>query len=282
MWNLKRPDISAVRSHLDAVFPPQAVPALLTAADKDALEQLYKDYEQANGRPLSSLKAANLGDAVLVQVLAAYGQVADSGKLSALRSALMLSADECPYCGFGEIRDLDHHLQKAHFQCFSIFPLNLVPACAKCNGHKPRKPKAASDKHQIHAYLEDMSAHQFLVADVTLKKSAMSVRFRIEKSGKVTGELFARLCQHLEDFHLNDRYPARVNIFLSGQKTGLELAFEGGGAKAVRAFLKRSADANEAVFGKNDWRTALFVALAKSKRFCKGGFLQALGYKVKS
>jgi len=281
MWNLKKPNISAVRSHLDTIFPPSAVPVLLTAEHKDALERLYKDYEQASGRPLSTLKAANLEGAVSAQVLAAYSEVTDGGKLSALRSALMLSVDECPYCGFGEIRDLDHHLQKAHFQCFSIFPLNLVPACAKCNGHKPRKPRTDPDKHHIHAYLEDVSAHMFLVADVVLKKNAMIVRFRIKKSRKVKGELFARLCQHLEDFHLNDRYPARVNIFLSEQKTGLEFAFNVGGADAVRAFLERSADASEAAFGKNDWRTALFIALAKSKRFCKGGFYQALGYKSK-
>lgn len=281
MWNLKRPDISAVRSHLDTVFPLQAAPALLTTAHKDTLEQLYKDYEQANGRPLATLKSASLGDAVSAHVLAAYREVTDGGKLSALRSALKLSVDACPYCGFGEIRDLDHHLQKAHFQCFSIFPLNLVPACAKCNGHKPRKPRTDPNKHHIHAYLEDVSAYKFLVADVVLKREAMSVRFRVKKSRKMSRELFARLSQHLEDFHLNDRYPARVNIFLSEQKPGLEFAYDTGGADAVRAFLERSANASESSFGKNDWRTALFNALARSRRFCKGGFYQALGYKRK-
>ena len=175
MWNLKRPDISAVRSHLDTVFPPKAVPVLLTIAQKDALEQLYKDYEEADGRPLATLNPVNLGGAVPAHLLAAYNEVTEGGKLSALRSALKLSVDECPYCGFGEIRDLDHHLQKAHFQCLSIFPLNLVPSCAKCNGHKPRKPKPDPKKHHIHAYLEDVSAYNFLVADVVLKKKAMKL-----------------------------------------------------------------------------------------------------------
>lgn len=278
MWNLKSPDISGVRAHLDQVFPDGAAAPVVGPAQKDEMEVLYKKYEQSLGRPDPAWINGGLSEDAREAMLGAYGEVSDTGKLSALRSALKLGVDECPYCGFGEIKDLDHHLQKAHFNCFSIFPLNLVPACSKCNGHKPRKPRTDPNKHNLHAYLEDVSKHRFLVADVTLTKKAMSVTYKIERSGGMSKELHARLKQHLEDFRLNDRYPAQVNIFLSEQKTGIAFAYEMGGAKGVRKYLECSAQADEKTFGANDWRVALLSALAQCKPFCKGGFYKVLGY----
>ncbi|WP_321801668.1 HNH endonuclease signature motif containing protein [Burkholderia sp. BCC1988] len=278
MWNLKKPDVSRVRDDLDTVFPDDQAGLVVGSVQKDVIERLYNEYIQANGRPNSAWLQGGLSKSVREALLEAYGQVSDTGKLSTLRSALKLSVNECPYCGFGEIKDLDHHLQKAHYNCFSIFPLNLVPACSKCNGHKPRKPRSDPNKHHLHAYLEDVSKHRFLVAAVTIKGKAMSVEFKIKRSAGMNRELKARLEQHLDDFHLNDRYPAQVNIFLSEQKTGIEMAYEYGGAKGLRMFLERSAAADEDVFGKNDWRAALLLALAKCKPFCKGGFYKVLGY----
>lgn len=278
MWNLKRPDISDARTHLDTLFPDGTATSVVGPAQKEAVEQLYKEYEQAQGRPDPAWFKAGLTKQVSEAILDAYGEVSDTGKLKALRSALKLLASECPYCGFGEIKDLDHHLQKAHFNCFSIFPLNLVPACSKCNGHKPRKPRSDPNKHHLHAYLEDVSKHRFLVADVKLSKSAMSVTFKIKHSAGMSAELNDRLNQHLKDFHLNDRYPAQVNIFLSEQKTAIAFVHEVGGAMGVRKFLERSAKADEKTFGTNDWRVALLFALAQCKPFCKGGFYKVLGY----
>lgn len=279
MWNLTMPDITAARAQLDVLFPDTDTTPVLTAEEKDILENLYQEYEQAAGRPNPTWLEGGLTKSVRNAVLAAYGEISDRGKLSELRSSLKLSVNECPYCGFGEIKDLDHHLQKAHFECFSVFPLNLVPACSKCNGHKPRKPRFQPKKHHLHAYLEDVSEYRFLVADVALNAKAMSVQFRIEQAEGMSDELFARLQQHLIDFHLNDRYPAQVNIFLSEQKTGLAFAYEVGGSKAVRTFLERSAKANENSFGKNDWRVALLSALSRNKAFCRRGFFHALGYE---
>lgn len=278
MWNLKNPDITEVRVHLDTLFPDDAVPSVVGAAEKDAVQKLYEEYVQGDGRPNTKWLKAGLTKEVREALLNAYSEVSDNGKLKALRSALKLLANECPYCGFGEIKDLDHHLQKAHFNCFSIFPLNLVPACSKCNGHKPRKPKDDASKHHLHAYLEDVSKHRFLVANVKMSKNAMGVTFQIKPSAGMSVELISRLKQHIKDFHLNDRYPAQVNVFLGEQKTAIAFAYEIGGEQGLRRFLERSAEADEKTFGTNDWRVALLSALARCRPFCKGGFLSVLGY----
>ena len=277
MWHLPTPSIAAAQAHLDELFPDDVPGSALSKIDKEMVCALYDAYKQAAGRPNVDWKEAGLPTAARVALLEAYSAVSEVGKLKALRSALKLKVNECPYCGFGEIKDLDHHLQKAHFNCFSIFALNLVPACSKCNGHKPRKPRMDPKRQHIHAYLEDTSGLQFLSADVLIGPKSMQVKFKIDKAQGMSVELYARLVQHLKDFRLNDRYPAQVNVFLSEQKPSLEFAFEVGGQDGVRCLLERSRLAMRQTFGANDWREALLQALASSDQFCAGAFRLALG-----
>jgi len=280
MWNLERPDITGVRGDLDAVFPETAVPAIATAEEKDAIEALYEAYRAILGRPSDAILGNDLSGELRQAVHDAYKEVQGKGKLSALRNVLKLLAPECPYCGFGQIQDLDHHLPKAIYKPFSIFPLNLVPCCTTCNRGKPRKPNRDPRFHMLHAYLEDVSAYEFLVAEVQLDPASGSLKvdFDIAKPVDMDDELHARLVNHLSDFDLHERYPAQINIYLGGLDTAFEQAFEFGGAEGLRSFLTRSAEKNADRFGPNDWRTALLRGLSASNEFCNGGFFAALGY----
>jgi hypothetical protein len=278
MWNLSIPSEASAKADLDLLFPDGDAASVLKASDKLKVQALYADYKAALGRPNMVWKTAGLTKEARAALLEAYGAVSENGKLADLRAALKLNVVECPYCGFGEIRDLDHHLQKAHFNCFSIFALNLVPACSKCNGHKPRTPRTDPKKQHIHAYLESVPQVRFLFADVVVDAKSMRVKFKIDKVAGIGDELFARLEQQLKDFHLNDRYPAQVNVFLSEQKPGLEFAFESRGQVGVKLLLERSQLAMQDAFGMNDWRVALLEALASSDHFCAGGFRLALGF----
>ncbi|MBV1810085.1 HNH endonuclease signature motif containing protein [Pseudomonas viridiflava] len=277
MWNLKKPSLASIRSDLDTLFPEGLGPAL-SEDDKLKTLALYAEYEDALGEPDPAWKTKSLSDNSRQLLLAAYSEVSDNGELSLLRAALKKGAKKCPYCGFGEIRDLDHHLQKQHYKCFSIFALNLVPSCSKCNGHKPRKPPSTRDKFHIHAYLDDVKHFNFLVADIELKDGALSVIFKIEKRPGMTTELTRRLRQHLTDFKLNERYVAQITNYLESQATGLDDNFKSGGAPAVQAYLLRTADSITRLNGANDWRGALVIALADSEEFCNEGFYDVLGF----
>ena len=280
MWNLERPDIADVRGHLDTVFPAVPAPPIASNADKDALISLYGDYETAHGHPEPGLLGNGLSVQLRQAVHDAYSEVQEKGKLSALRTALKLIAEECPYCGFGQIQDLDHHLPRGVYKPFSIFALNLVPSCATCNRRKSRVPKADPTKHLLHAYLEDVSAYDFLRTAILLDATdgSLQVRFSVAKPGGMSDELHSRLVNHFVEFGLHERYPAQANIYLSGLHTAFELAFNSGGGGALRAFLERSAEKSIERFGINDWRTALLRGLAHSNEFCDGGFVAALGY----
>lgn len=280
MWNLSGPLLTDVRLQLDTVFPDDAIPVVATHAEKDSLEDLYEDYRAALGRPSVALKGPNLAILFKQAVHDAYKEVQAAGKLSALRNSLKLLAAECPYCGFGQIQDLDHHLPKAVFKPFSIYPLNLVPCCATCNRGKPRKPRDDGNEHLLHPYLEDVSAYEFMAADVGLDPihGSLQIKFNVTKPAGMSDELHRRLLNHFKVFDLNERYVAQVNIYLGGLEAALQQAYDVTGPVSLREFLLRSSETNARRFGRNDWRTALMLGLAGCYEFCNGGFVKALGY----
>jgi hypothetical protein len=277
VWNLTKPSLTSIRSDLDLLFPEGAGSGV-SENDKLRILELYDEYEDELGEPNPVWKTKFLSDGSRDLLLAAYAQVSDKGQLSLLRTALKKGALKCPYCGFGEIRDLDHHLPKKHYKCFSVFALNLIPSCSKCNGHKPRTPPSVKEKYHIHAYLDDVSAYDFLVADVEISDGALTVVFRIERRPGMSNELTKRLRHHLRDFRLNERYVAQITNYLQHQETGLADNFRSEGAPGVRAYLLRTAESIARTNGANDWRGALVLALADSDEFCDGGFYEVLGF----
>ncbi len=277
MWNLTKPSLNSIRSDLDVLFPEGSGPGI-SNDEKLRILELYDEYEALLGEPNPRWKKKYLSDISRDLLLAAYAEVSDKGELSFLRAELKKGAKKCPYCGFGEIRDLDHHLPKKHYKCFSVFALNLVPSCSKCNGHKPRTPPSERGRYHIHAYLDDVSAFEFLVADIEISDGALSVIFRVEQRLGMSNELTTRLRQHLTDFKLNERYVAQITNYLESQETGLDDNFKSGGAPEVRAYLLRTAESISRTNGCNDWRAALVVALADSEVFCDGGFYEVLGF----
>jgi hypothetical protein len=62
-------------------------------------------------------------------VKAAYDQVQEGGRLSDLRARLKNVPGHCPYCGIGEIGDLDHFLPQTTYQLLAIYARNLIPCC---------------------------------------------------------------------------------------------------------------------------------------------------------
>jgi hypothetical protein len=282
MWKLDRPSIQDVKSELDIGLGVGMArqPIIPTDAEKAALWVMYEEFELSLGRPKTELEGNALRPAFLQAVHDAYKQVQDNGDLAELRNALKLGATECPYCGFGQIQDLDHHLPKGAYKLFSIFPLNLVPSCATCNRGKPRKPNPDAAKDLLNVYLEDSSKHDFFIAAATIDPGtgALDIQFKIAFLKEMDGELHSRLTHHIDSFKLQNRLRAQVNIYLGSLEVSIQDQFLSGGGNAVEDYLRRSSEANSRRFGRNDWRTAVLRGLASCREFCHGGFAKALGH----
>ncbi|MGE8237005.1 MAG: hypothetical protein ACN6PQ_12105 [Stenotrophomonas indicatrix] len=274
MWNLNPLKGFDAREHLDIAFADNEV----TNAEKDFLIGLYEKYREGLGRPSEALCAPGQRQGLYSLVHDAYGMIQDNGRLKNLRADLKLLADYCPYCGFGQISDLDHLLQRSRFKLLSIFALNLVPCCGVCNRGKRKKPASNPAKHQLHTYLESVSQFEFLRATATIRSStgALSVEYSVEQCIGMSDELFSRLKFHLIEFKLQEKYVKQVNIHLNEQIAALRMAYRNGPSE-LRNFLLATAHAHKENFGANDWRTALFLALAQCEAFWSGGFERALG-----
>ena len=69
--------------------------------------ETYGRYDDSNGLPSHAMLALRLGPRFLDALYDAYGEVQEGGRLASLRSGLKIGVQKCPYCGFGEVRDLD-------------------------------------------------------------------------------------------------------------------------------------------------------------------------------
>lgn len=278
MWRVPRPSTAAVKDQLDLALRVRVSgqSSLGTLAEKTAVLDLYQQYEANAGRPTNALLGAGMRGAFLDAMRDAYKHVQDNGRLASLRAELKSTADQCPYCGFGEVADLDHHLQRAHYRPVSIFPLNLIPACAQCNRIKPKNQIVDPAKHGLNSYLEDVTTYKFLVANVSIEPitRAVVVEFQVRQSFGMSDEMFNRLTNHLVVFDLQERYGTQINIYLSGLETSFLDNYNSGGGAAVARFLRKSSKASEKQFGWNDWRAALLRGLCKCRDFCDGGFMR--------
>lgn len=240
----------------------------LSDVERAAILAVYELYEAVLGQPNAELIPAALNTA-RPHLQAAYDQVQIGGRLATLRERLLASTDQCPYCGFGEPRDLDHYLPRSVYGDLAIYPRNLVPSCSPCNNAKRTVVPGmgpAQGPGLIHAYFQALPEIDFLKANVTFVAGALEVRFEIDAT-QVDPGLATKLQFQLDRLKLNTRYRGQINIFLSEQRTAM-LMFRELEAALFGQYLSRCADNLAGQFGRNDWRVALLRALSANPGFC--------------
>tara|TARA_R110000787_G_scaffold52367_3_gene123364 strand:+ start:2448 stop:3338 length:891 start_codon:yes stop_codon:yes gene_type:complete len=241
----------------------------LSTAERAAIHTVYKLYDAMLGQPHEGLKPAAL-DAARPFLYSAYDQIQIGGRLAALRAHLLASVDSCPYCGFGEPRDLDHYLPRSQYGELAIYPNNLIPSCAPCNNAKRTVVPGLGTAHGpglIHPYYQDLPDLDFLKADIVFENGSLSVSFRIENTG-IDPDLATKLQFQLDRLKLNGRYPKQINKFINEQRTAI-LMFKGLGVEVLSDYLQRNAASLAGSFHRNDWRVALLRGLAEAPDFCQ-------------
>lgn len=270
MWVMPPQDVGDLDDALDrALIYANGNPVYpLTDVERAAIHVVYQLYDAMLGQPDVGLTPAVL-DAARPYLRDGYNQIQIGARLETLRSRLLASADACPYCGFGEIKELDHYLPRSDYGELALHPHNLIPSCGPCNNAKQAVVPgmaAAQGPGLIHAYFQALPEVDFLMADIVFLGGCLEVSFRIDAGG-LDSALAAKLQFQLDRLKLNDRYPKQINKFMNEQRTGI-LMFHELGAPLFSTYLERSAENLAKTFHRNDWRVALFRALAKDAEFC--------------
>ncbi|MEV5205306.1 hypothetical protein [Streptomyces sp. NPDC053720] len=74
--------------------------------------------------------------------------------------ALKGGTDEglCPLCAHRDAETLDYQLPKSKYPLLSVVPVNLVPACHRCNANKSDADLKTASEQTLHPYFDDLGA----------------------------------------------------------------------------------------------------------------------------
>ncbi|WP_250301337.1 HNH endonuclease [Streptomyces sp. A 4/2] len=177
----------------------------------------------------------------------------------------------CLLCGNSEIGSLDHHLPKDTLPLFTICPVNLVPACSKCNQAKGDRIGATASQRTLHPYYDRPGqAGRYLFADIT----SWPVQFRIQALPVWDAELRARVEHHFVTFNLAQRYAEFcISVLTANQWLHQKIRRESG-LSALTAHLQEDAEQHASTHGLNTWDTALRYGLADSNWYLHHGVNQ--------
>lgn len=118
---------------------------------------------------------------------------------------------ECPFCENGQPDTLDHILPKTVNYGFPEFcdnPLNLIPMCPTCNGHKSKAFTDTNGKQLfINLYRDILPDKQYLIATFNFDdKSIPTVKFSIDNTVIVDSDLYKKLDYTFDKLHLYEFY----------------------------------------------------------------------------
>ena len=173
----------------------------------------------------------------------------------------------CPFCYKSEPDGLDHHLSKSEYPLLSVTPLNLVPACNKCNNNKFHRLKPHHKHEPIHPYFDDLDSQTWLTA-TAISAKPVQVKFSLDVS-KLDGVLGERIEQQVEVLNLLERFEYKFTQDMLTLSAGHKRIFDKHGSDELKDQLTCLAEDNFEVY-KNSDRGAGLLALSKSDWYCNG------------
>jgi 5-methylcytosine-specific restriction endonuclease McrA len=169
-------------------------------------------YKQHKGNPWS-INPTSFTPDVATQLEGLYDSRRKSGHIKKIRSLDFEGG--CPVCGSLSRGDVDHYLPKSIFPEFSIFSLNLVPACKHCNSTEKGDVYRGEKKPTrfIHPYFDDLGDRPIL--SVVFDPPFEAVRFRAVPGPNLAGDDFEIVSFHLQKA-LGDEFFRHMSSMWSG------------------------------------------------------------------
>lgn len=189
-------------------------------------------------------------------------------------NSILLSAKKglCPLCSHRDVSTLDHYLPKSLYPRLSVVPINLIPACQKCNTDKSSDYPTSPETHRLHPYFDNIENDKWLIASVNYS-NPISVTFSVGWAKGWNLLMYSRVSRHFDFFELNTLYATQAGRELSGIKHQLSNVFQSGGIQSLRTYLIECST-SRAIDNLNSWQSALYAGLAANDWFCSGGFRQ--------
>lgn len=250
----------------------------ITAAEIAGVLAIYDRYDADSGAASKTLKGEGFPAALIDALDAAFDKTQKGRKLYSLRERIFKGVKYCPLCGIDPPVELDHFLPRSEFKPLAIYSRNLVPVCHACNLIKLAGFGEQDDDELsfLHAYFDVFPDIQFLEANIDISDGGLVTCFAADPNVLLPKGFASRLDGQISSLRLNERYDGEINAYISGHAVSLHLNHKGGGAAAVRRFLRAQAAQERNAFYRNHWRPTLLSALAMHADFTDGGFAAVL------
>lgn len=168
---------------------------------------------------------------------------------------------KCPICGIGQASTLDHYLAKTLYPTYAVTPDNLIPACKDCNTNKSDNPVSSKQDAPLHPYFDDIDDVVWLCVDVVSKNDILVAQYYVNPEiAENDGELFSRLCAHLELYKLKSAYSVQASTEISESTELWKRVYQLRGKHGLLQYLSECLNSCEMV-QKNTWKTALLRGL---------------------
>lgn len=176
----------------------------------------------------------------------------------------------CALCAVREATTVDHYLPKEVFPSLSFMPINLLPACGRCNGYKLTFTPQRRDEELLHPYFDDISGRQWVDAEVVAGNPVP--RFEVLQAAD-DPDMSCRVDRHFTMFRLADtygKYAANELVSLSE----MLVAYFGSEppADSIQRYLIIQANSHARAKSRNHWQAVSYKAWAQSEWFLAGGF----------
>lgn len=177
--------------------------------------------------------------------------------------------NHCCFCSDGDPTEIDHFLPKSIFPEFSILPINLVPACHRCNKLKiNHTPTSCADTY-IHPYYEEYKDIIWLEARLDFSSGNYPTAiYQISSNLQSNSHNLTKRIEHqFSKLQLNQRYSQKAaGEILDIEQRLRKLSKRRSGSELVKHHLSEEAS-SRAVVNKNSWQTALYKCLSLDSHF---------------
>lgn len=214
---------------------------------KSDLTKLYTQYFVPKGKP-----ARHLYDAI---------KVTSNGK--------------CPLCGgVGHVRTLDHYLPKANFPLYAVMPTNLVPCCRDCNSEKLNAFSQVRENQTLHPYFDHdrFFANKWIYARVVPSMPPV-LEYFVMPPEEWHDDDKSRVHAHFADYRLAEKFSVEAAADLPETIQTRQTTMAANSPEDFSRYLAEKGQT--ATLPINNWRRAMFTALAADEWFCNQTFVGA-------
>lgn len=243
--------------------------ALLNPKIKSKIEEYSDKY---NSDSLQNITPIGFNGSEKADLLNLYDY--NSKKIQKLK--IELTTDEnnrvnntCQNCTISEVNSFDHYLPQSEFAEFVVNPLNLIPSCSKCNGHKNSVWRDHGKRKFLNLYIDKLPDVQYLFVKISLTDTEIDLDYYLDSKNGINKNLFELIEYHYDKLKLFERFKGNSDSVISELDTEILKYSKRLSLTEIKETIIEECQDNFRLLGRNNWKLVLKDALINDTDYLK-------------